>query len=99
MTRKQLDKKLNNVKSFLREKQELERGLICLVGNTKVIFWELLMDDYIRYIQKEAGDKNDVIFWYIFDNDFGRKKQEFDGLKIDNTRKLLNYIQMEGEIS
>ena len=98
MTRKELDRHFNVIKTYHRKRRAAERGLMPLTTEYPCI---LIADDlevgYIKAIAELAGDKDQWIYWYIYENDFGRKEMEagFDGKmkRIKSTRDLLNLIE------
>ena len=93
MTRKQLDKHLNIVKRYFRRCNDVEKGLRMLFHQLATVsIADELLSNYIKMIEKECKDEGENIFWYIFDNDFGKNKRSKNGKVIDNTRKLLNLI-------
>lgn len=97
MTRKQLDKHLNVVKAYHRKRRAAERSLIPLtVELPSITIADELEEAFIRVVSELAGDRNNWIDWYIYENDFGKKKHEagYDGNRkpIKTTRQLLDLI-------
>ena len=98
MTRKELDRHFNVIKTYHRKRRAAERGLMPLTTEYPcILIADDLEDGYIKAIAELAGDKDQFIDWYIYENDFGRKKYEagYDGKMkpIKNTRDLLNLIE------
>jgi hypothetical protein len=99
MTRKELDRYLKVIKTHRRMVREYRSAVSRLSDGVAIDFSGGLEEAYVKLIAELAGDAYRWIDWYIYENDFGRKKYEagYDGnLKpIKSTRDLLNLIQEE----
>ena len=97
MTRKELDKYLNVIKAHRRKVREYRNAVSKLSYGVADDYAESLEESYIKLIAKLAGDNGRWIDWYIYENDFGRRKHEagYDGntKPIKSTRDLLNLIE------
>jgi hypothetical protein len=97
MTRKELDRYLTVIKTHRRKVREYRHAVSQLTEGIVLDYSEDLETAYVAMISKLAGDTNSWVDWYIYENDFGRKKHEagYDGkLKpIKSTRDLLNLIE------
>jgi len=97
MTRKELDRYLKVIKTHRRMVREYRSAVSRLADGIAIDFSEGLEEAYVKLVAKLAGDTGRWIDWYIYENDFGRKKYEagYDGnLKpIKSTRDLLNLIE------
>ena len=67
---------ISNLKSFFEEQDRL--GIIIKVispTSTAVVeFGDKFIDDYIKLLEVAMNDKSGMINWFIFDNEFGKKK-------------------------
>jgi hypothetical protein len=97
MTRKELDRHLSVIKTHRRKVGEYRHAVSRLSDGVADDFSEGLEESYIKLVANIAGDNGRWIDWYIYENDFGRKKYEagYDGKMkpIKNTRDLLRLIE------
>lgn len=77
MTRKQLDNHLSIVKDYMRKLREFEIGLSKGLEDVPIVtVGDILLYDYIKLVSELAGDSLGWIDWYVWENDFGKKKLE-----------------------
>lgn len=99
MTRNELDKHLDVIKQFHKRRREAEKGIekICSDYSVSIDIADYLEDKCIELISKLASDNDNWIGWYVYDNDFGRKRLQAmlhdKMIPINNTRQLLMLIE------
>jgi hypothetical protein len=99
MTRNKLDKHLDVIKQFHKRRREAEKGIekICSDYSVSIDIADHLEDAYVMAISQLANDNDGWIRWYIYDNDFGRKRLQAmlhdKMIPINNTRQLLTLIE------
>lgn len=98
MTRNELDKHLDVIKQFHKRRREAEMALVklCSDYSVSIDIADHLEDAYVTAISQLANDNDRWIHWYIYDNDFGRKRLQAmlnDKMTpINNTKQLLTVI-------
>jgi len=67
---------LTKLKKFMEEQDKLEAVLnvIAPSGTCVCEFGGEFIDDYIKLLGWLVNDKSDWIFWFAFENDFGKKE-------------------------
>lgn len=99
MTRNELDKHLDVIKQFHKRRREAEKGIekICSDYSVSIDIADHLEDAYVMAISQLENDNDGWIRWYIYDNDFGRKRLQAmlhdKMIPINNTRQLLMLIE------
>lgn len=82
MTYEELKTACNGLKEFLKEREKLQEVLdVISPSSTGVVeIGGKFIDDYIKLIEINLGDRDGWVSWFVFDNDFG--KNEFE-VRID----------------
>jgi hypothetical protein len=66
------------LEKFMAEQDKLDAALKVISPNGTSVceFGNEFIDDYIKLLEESVGDRENRIFWYVFKNDFGKKKLE-----------------------
>lgn len=88
------------ISQFLVEQEKMKAGIamLSLEGNYHLTIGNKFIDEYIMILSELIGDESDWVSWYVFTNDFGKKKMKaaIKGNKlktIDTPEKLLKLIE------
>ena len=76
MTYQQFYYSMLNLKEFIKEQDKLN-AVIKVISPTStgvVEFGNKFIDDYIRIVEDALNDPANWVSWFVFDNDFGKKK-------------------------
>ena len=88
---------IDNIKQHQKEIEKLDKGL-SLVMNEPVYsgFGGKLLDNYIDLISLVFNDQTDMLAWFIFENEFGKKDQKAlvqgKEISINSAQELFNYL-------
>lgn len=100
MTLNEFEISISKLKKFFAEKEKLDNITKILTSNnlSSTEFGSRFIDDYISVIEIALGDKNNSVAWFVFDNDFGKKKLTItvQGIphKITNEKKLYKILKL-----
>ena len=102
MTKKEFIKSIKKIQQFKEvELRKLDKIVSVLTDgefNFSSIGYQFV-DDYIELLQIAICDKHEWVRWYVFDNDFGRKKMRAGHDKkaspITNSGQLYDLIQKD----
>lgn len=72
----------HNLKEFIKEQYKLDAVLkVVSPSSTGVCeFGNKFIDDYIKVVEIALGDECNWFSWFVFENDFGKKKMK---VKVD----------------
>ena len=92
---------LSEIQEFSNDQDKLQDGLKILIpSNSGIIeFGSKFIDQYIQTLSDVLGDDWNFISWYVFENDFGKKRFTAKAVTwkssrvIDTPVKLLNLIE------
>ena len=92
---------LSAIQEFSNDQDKLQDGLKILIpSNSGIIeFGSKFIDQYIQTLSDVLGDDWNFISWYVFENDFGKKRFTAKAVTwkssrvIDTPVKLLNLIE------
>lgn len=72
-----------NLKEFIKEQDKLHAVLNVISPSSPGVceFGDKFIDDYIKVVEIALGDENNWFSWFVFENDFGKKKLK---VKVDN---------------
>ena len=85
-----------SLKNFINEQEKLHDVLkvISPSGTGVCEFGNQFIDDYISLLEKSINDDNNMVSWFVFENDFGDKKYKIHinniDYKITNTKELFD---------
>lgn len=83
MEYEQFYKASQNLEEFIREQEKLDAVLKVIAPSSTAVceFGNKFIDDYINVVEIALNDTGNWFSWFVFDNDFGRKKLtvNFDG--------------------
>lgn len=96
ITVNEMERKLRVLKEYLERHHKLEHLLHANMSQIP------LVDAYIEALALAADDKQGWIDWYVWENDFGRRKHKA-GLKgnqivVDRVGRLMKVIEMTREV-
>jgi hypothetical protein len=101
MTKEQFATKIEEIRRFSKEIDILNTHLQAIAPGAVCEFGGFFLDDYIRVLLELVGDDSGWISWYVFDNEFGKRKLEagYDGnvVKITSIDMLWKLIELSGE--
>jgi aspartate/tyrosine/aromatic aminotransferase len=103
MTYEQFLSSVNNLKAFNKELDKLNDVLQVLSpsGTGTCEIGHKFIDDYISLIELALGDNSNSISWFVFDNEFGKKKLScyLDGkeYKIRNEKDMYKFLKKLNE--
>lgn len=92
---------LSAIQEFSNDQDKLQAGLkILSPSNSGIIeFGSKFIDQYIQTLSDVLDCENDEVEWYVFDNDFGKKRLSAKAASwksarvIDTPEKLLKLIE------
>lgn len=94
MNYKEFNAAIKNLKKFMEEQDKLNK-LLRFITSSDYVYSELgnkFIDDYIDLLRKLNNDEDDWISWFVFENDFGKRKRKAiinnKELTISTTREL-----------
>jgi hypothetical protein len=75
----------HNLKEFIKEQNKLDAVLKVISPTSTSVceFGDKFIDDYIKVVEIALGDEFNWFSWFVFDNDFGKKKLE---VKVNNKK-------------
>jgi len=63
------------LKKYIKRLNKLERAIQHLADeNGRPILGGYLIDSYVQMLEKLSGDDSGMISWWIFENDWGKKR-------------------------
>ena len=73
----------HNLKEFIKEQDKLDAVLKVISPSSTGVceFGNKFIDDYIKVVEIALGDEFNWFSWFVFENDFGKKKMK---VKVDN---------------
>ena len=76
LTVREFEKAINSLQEFFNEQKKLDAVLkvISPSGTGICEFGNHFVDRYIHLLSLAVNDQSDWVSWYVFENDFGRKK-------------------------
>ena len=93
MTYKQFKMSCDKLKKFMKEQEKLD-AVIKVISPTStgvVEFGNEFIDDYSRVVEIGLNDQCNWFAWFVFDNDFGKKKME---IRIDGKKYIIENEQI-----
>ena len=68
----------HNLKEFMKEQDKLDAVLKVISPTSTDVceFGNKFIDDYIQVVENALGDKFNGFSWFVFENDFGKKKMK-----------------------
>lgn len=84
MDKEQFIKLMSEIIKYNKELDELYKSVDDLFGGCDTLMYKTSMDGIIKIISEIVGDKDEWIFWYMYDNDYGRgnNKVFIDGKEV-----------------
>lgn len=103
LTLTQFETAISDLQEFFKEQEKLENVLKILspTSTGTCEFGNRFIEDYIHLLAKAVNDEGaDWLFWYIFDNDFGKrnllaiinKQGNEKSCNIDSVKKLYEFV-------
>lgn len=100
ITYEQFHKDIQNLKRFKDEQDKL-KAVLQVISPTStgiVEFGNQFIDDYIDVVEQALGHEYGLVFWFIFDNEFGQKNMvvTLDGKEyvIASIRDIYDFIML-----
>ena len=98
MTFEQFHEANENLKAYFLEQEKLDAVLKVISPTSTGVceFGSKFIDDYIKVVEIAMCDEDNWYSWFVFDNDFGRKK--FKAItknhlfKIDTARQFYDFM-------
>lgn len=104
LTLTQFESAITDLQLFFKEQEKLENVLKVLSPTSTGVceFGNRFIEDYIHLLAKAVNDEGaDWLFWYIFDNDFGKRnllaitrdnQGNEQSCNIDSVKKLYEFV-------
>ena len=82
-----------HLKEFMKEQDKLDAVLKVIAPTSTGVceFGNKFIDDYILVVEIALGDECNWFSWFVFENEFGKKKMEV--IVDDNSFKICNEKQ------
>lgn len=91
MTKKEFLCASRNLKEFIKEQNKIGAAIKLISPSFFCEFGDKFIEDYIKVVEIALGDECNAFSWFVFENDFGKKKME---VKIDGKEyKICNENQ------
>ncbi len=85
MTKLEFLRYMKVLKSFCKRSNNLSKAMASISDSSVGGIGGWLVDAYVELLEKQCGDKSGWISWWVFENDWGRKRLRatIDGSPID----------------
>lgn len=71
MNKEQFVKLMNEIIEYNKKLDKIYEGVDSLFGGCDTLMYKTSMDRILKVISEIVGDKDEWIFWYMYDNDYG----------------------------
>ena len=71
MDKEQFIKLMSEIIKYNKKLDELYKSVDDLFGGCDTLMYKTSMDGIIKVISEIVGDKDEWIFWYMYDNNYG----------------------------
>jgi len=94
MTYNEFKTACDKLKDFFAEQDRLQKvvEVISPDSNGVIEFGNWFVDAYVNLMAIALNDEHDWVSWFVFDNDFGRKKLSINDHPITNEKTFYNFI-------
>lgn len=88
---------MDEIKVFLKQIEKAEKVIETFTTyHISLNLGSSLLDKYIFIVEKLVNDSNEMIFWFVYDNNFGKKELQVyiknKILSINSVKDLYNYF-------
>ena len=88
---------MDEIKVFLKQIEKAEKVIETFTNyHISLNLGSSLLDKYIFIVEKLVNDSNEMIFWFVYDNNFGKKELQVyiknKILSINSVKDLYNYF-------